>query len=233
MKDVSNKTIVALLAVALVVTVLGTVVSVNKLGELSGKFNLLSGAATTSASGLSNLTISQSTSITNQFSAIEFGSGYVTVPGPCVIDSNGVVNGSGNYCVGFNNPSSGFLLENTGNVNLSVNYTCSGSCTAASFIGGTSPVFQIWATDNLAAGQAGENVADTVASCANGPFSTTPAAVSAAGTWLCGNSSDYSLDSTDAQDAFVVDLNVSIPADAPTGSGVQTATFTFNALATG
>ena len=236
MKDVSNKTIVVLLAVALVITVLGTVVSVNKLSVLGGKFNLLSGASISSSSGVSNLSISQLTSITNNVVAIDFGSGYATAPGPCIIDSNGGMNRTNAYCAGFNNVSSGFLLENTGNIDLSVNYTCTGAtCTAASFVGGSSPVFTIWATANSVATQSGETGAtDTVATCGGiTSLNNTPTAVSTTGRWLCGNSTYYPFNFTDNFDAFVVDLNLSIPSDTPTGGGLKTATFTFSALATG
>jgi hypothetical protein len=46
MSEVSNRTIVALLAVALVITVFGTVVSVSKLNEMGERYAMLSGAAT-------------------------------------------------------------------------------------------------------------------------------------------------------------------------------------------
>ena len=134
----------------------------------------------------------------------------------------------------------GFLLENTGNTNLSVNYTCVGNCTGVLFVGGgTNPKFEIKTTANSVGGptQTGEtSTADTVASCVgfgfNGYNFTTYKDVSANGDWLCGNNTNFPLDFTDTQDAFVVDLNVSVPVDAPTGSQ-KSAIFTFNALATG
>jgi len=246
----SNKFIFMILAITLVLATAGTIVNVGKMYGLNQLG--LTGAATSSDTGTSTITIAQSTSITNNHATLQFGSGFVnsscTV---CNMDSNG----SANYecCGTFNRTNNlGFLLENTGNINLSINYTCSGSCTAAAFIGGTSPAFQIKATNNSNAGQSGEvSTADTLGvcdgdggaaggnptggSCSGGNCGlnfTIYKSVTAGGDWLCGNSTNFPLSFTDVKDAFVVDLNVSIPADASTGSE-KTATFTFNALATG
>ena len=232
----SNKTIFAVLAVTLMITVVGTAVNMGKIygfGYLG-----LTGAATTSAGGNATITISQSTSITNNFRTIQFGSGFVNSScSVCSMDSNG---GFSTACCGtFNQTNNlGFLLENTGNINLSVNYTCAGSCTANTFIGGTNPAFQMRTTNNSFVAQAGETMTtDTLGSCWNnltGGLNLTNnyTNITAAGNWLCGNGSNYALSFIDTHDAFVVDLNVSVPQDAPTGS-LQAANFTFNALATG
>ena len=226
----SNKTIFAILAVTLLITVAGTAINLSKIYRFNGG---LTGAASTSAIGSSTVTISQSTSITDDFGLIQFGTGFVNASCTvCVMDSNGIITQA---CCGTFNTSNnrGFLLENTGNVNLSVNYTCAGNCTAALFIGGTSPVFSIRTMNNSFAGQTGEvSTADTNPACFNLLNLTQYTAVSAAGAWLCGNNSIYPLDFTDSQDAIVVDLNVSVPVDAPTGSQ-KNASFTFNAQATG
>ena len=77
MEDVSNKTIVALLAIALVITVVGTVVSVSKLGGLGGKYSVLSGAATT-GSGTTSVTLAGTAAFVLDDAACNYGSGYVT-----------------------------------------------------------------------------------------------------------------------------------------------------------
>ncbi len=157
MADYSNRVIVALLAVALVVTV----VSVSKLNGLGGTYSYLTGAAVDSSqTGQTNITITATTSMTLGVQSINFGSGRVNAScNFCSMDSearflSGYSNGSntggynhwpaGNYgdrncCVGFNLVENGFLMENTGNVNLSVGYTCTGNCTRESFIGGSVP----------------------------------------------------------------------------------------------
>ncbi len=233
----TNKTIFAILLVTLVITVVGTSLNVSKLYDLG--YLGLTGAATSSAGGNATITISQSTSITNNFRTIQFGSGFVAAGcTSCSMDSNGGITTS--CCVGFNTSNNlGFLLENTGNINISVNYTCAGSCLASAFIGGTGPNFMIRTTNNTFAAQAGETgtLDGPLGSCWESFFrglnlSNNYTNVTAAGNWLCGNGSVFPLDFTDSQDAFVVDLNVSIPSDAPTGS-FKAANFTFNALATG
>ena len=235
MTNLSNKIIFVILAVALFISLSGTFVN---LSRMYGYGIDLTGAATAADSGNATITISQSTSITNNFDFIQFGSGFVnTSCTVCVMDTNGVI--TAGCCGTFNQSNNlGFLLENTGNVNLSVNYTCTGSCTAAQFIGGTNPAFQIKATNNSFAGQTGEaGTADTTGSCNNQFFSgfnitNYSVSVTTAGHWLCGNGSVFPLDYVDTKDAFVVDLNVSVPSDAPAG-GPRNATFVFNALATG
>lgn len=236
MVKLSNKAIFVILAVTLVIALTGTFVNMGRWYGLG--YPGLTGAATAADSGNATITISQSTSITNNFDFIQFGAGFVNASCTvCVMDTNGVITAA---CCGTFNQSNnlGFLLENTGNINLSVNYTCTGSCTAAQFIGGTNPAFQIRATNNSFAGQAGEvSTADTVGSCNNEFFrgfniTNYSVSVAAAGHWLCGNGSVFPLDFTDIQDAFVVDLNVSVPSDAP-AAAARNATFVFNALATG
>ncbi len=148
----SNRTIVALLAVALVITVIGTVVSVSKLNELGGTYNqltYLTGAAVDSSTGQTNITISSTTAMALYNGTMNFGSGRVNSScNICGMDSNNTimnyyVNGSitpsavgTGCCIGFNAVIAGFLIENTGNVNVSVGYTCAGNCTFTNFLGG-------------------------------------------------------------------------------------------------
>jgi hypothetical protein len=233
----SNK-IVFMLLIAVLATIAGLALIFTRLYGDLGRLDL-TGAATASAGGNVTLTIIQQTSITNQFQTIQFGSGFVNASCTvCYMDSNG--GGNLGCCGTFNFSNNlGFLLENTGGVNLSVNYTCAGSCTAATLIGGTGPNFQIRTTNNSFAGQAGESgTLDTEGSCWESNFrglnlSNNYTNVTAAGHWLCGNGSIYALDFASPRDAFVVDLNVSIPENAPAGTGFKAANFTFNALAVG
>ncbi len=78
MADVSNRTVVALLAVALVVTVVGTVVSVSKLSSLGGEYSFLTGAAT-SGTGTTSLTTDYEVGISIDDSSVSFGTGHVQV----------------------------------------------------------------------------------------------------------------------------------------------------------
>lgn len=253
---ISNTTITILLVIALALTLTGSFLSLSTLAPFKNAYLSLTGAATTSASGTSTLTISSSTSITNNVASIAFGSGYTNASGCaddlCKMDSNGQHNQSGRCCVGFTNVTSGFLLENTGNINISVNYSCDGSCTAAEFIGGTAPNFSMRVFSTFLSNQSGGAAADTTASCtgffdrifngwnisagglitANTPEGRYIEIGSNQNRTLCGNTSHFALNFADSSDEAVIDINVSIPADAPTGAQ-KTATFTFNAISSG
>ena len=186
MMDASKRMIVGLLVIALALTFISTVMNVNKLNQLGATFNLLTGAATSTGTGQTNLTITSTTSLTNQNQNINFGSGRVNQS--CnfcgLVGSDGYVNFFSNgsnitsgstCCVSFTDPSNinAFLLENTGNVNISVGYTCSGNCTHATFLGGTRAPgmggIEIMIGPNNQAAETGEQGStDTSPSCQGG-----------------------------------------------------------------
>ncbi len=195
MNDISNRSIVALLAVALVITVIGTAVSVSKLDGLQNRYNVLTGAVTSSSSsGQTNITITSTTEITLGNSNMNFGTGRVNATcSQCSMDSNrsvsnvytnqstvggNIATDDRNCCLSFSAVSSGFLIENTGNVNVSVGYTCAGNCTRSSFIGGSfaGPIargnsngLDIKITPQVTRSEAGEQgTTDITASCVGG-----------------------------------------------------------------
>jgi hypothetical protein len=244
----NKNTMIGLLAVALVFSIGGTFVLLEA--------NSLTGAATATATGQVNLSITSTTAVTAQIAIIDFGSGYVEGGDECAMDSNGQHNQTGTTCIGFTNVTDGFYLENTGNFNISVNYSCNGNCTANEFIGGTSPAFELRVTNAFQRnGSAQTN--DTSTSCYayndgssaavfNG-WNLSTGGVAAVGSFerqylsidtypnatLCGNTTHFPLSPTNTYDAGVIDINVSIPLDAPGTSANSTATFTFNAISSG
>ena len=195
MQEISNRTIMGLLFLALFLTIASTVIGVSKLNRLGGVYNLVTGAPSFSF-GETNVTISSITALTligGNGTAINFGTGFINSScNFCQMDSNsifvsGYSNGSNlsgafqtQCCTTFTTPSAGFLLENTGNTNLSVGYTCSGNCTFANFIGGTrgeitkvgstgGSGLEFKVTSNNIASQGGEEgILDTAASCRGG-----------------------------------------------------------------
>ena len=265
MTEVSNKTIVALLAIALVITIGGTMISISKLSKLSGNIGILTAAATGGSGGNATVTIQSVTRISNsaQNASIGFGSGYLNGSGSCSVcrlDTNGIVDNA-TCCIGFNTHVRGWLLENTGNENVSVNWSCAGSCAPELFLG-TGADFEFKVTPNSVAAQDNEQgaLADTSASCrgiqgAGGAevfpnpgwnvTNTTTANVryvnavyvgitgASPGGWLCGNSSHYPLQPNDDQDAAVIDLNITLTAATQGTGAAKTATFTFTAGSTG
>ena len=252
--------------VLLVVGVAMMFTLLNKVHELTGG-SFLTGAVTSSTTGQTNVTVTATTSITIGSQQINFGSGYVNKSCDyCVMTSRAsenmsiYSNGSNiehlNCCVGFNLPMTGFLIENTGNVNVSVGYTCSGNCTHSSFIGGNRASsmagLEFRVIDNYQMSQLGEQGGlDTSRSCFGGgaydrhtrwnitnETSYTNSAFSAinryfplspAGHWICGNYTHSPLSAINTEDAGVFDVNVTVPADA-IGTGVRSSfTLTFNA----
>jgi hypothetical protein len=273
-KEIPNVFILVLVSIALGITIVGTIISVTKIVDFD---DLFTGAVTTT--GQVNLTIASSTSLTNQNATVSFGSGRVNSSCAfCQMDSNDIrtelfsngTNRSGNTCcVSFQQVTSGFLLENTGNTNLSVGYTCSDptggtNCTPTGFVGGTffpgTHGIQIKITSNSDAGQAGETGSSDVSpSCIGGGTiinttswnisnasaygysarsnagygEATYVAMSPVGHWLCGNATSYPLSSDNSFDAAVLDLNLTVPADAPATGIENSFTLTFNATSPG
>lgn len=186
MVEVSNRLLILLLLVAISIAALGTIVGLNNLVGLPGGESWLSSAAVSTATGDVNLSISAVTSLSNQRAIIDFGAGYVNAScNFCQMDSNAVTtslysNGSNfsslpQCCTSWNSTgqNAGFLLENTGNVNISVGYTCTGNCTFDTFIGGVRAPgmggVEIKATSNSVAAQSGEvGGTDSSLSCVGG-----------------------------------------------------------------
>ena len=135
MTDISNKTLAALLIVAIAIGFVG----------------LLSFKPTTTGAydetGTARVNITEQVSIILDTTSLDFGDGWVNKSAAsCSINSStGEIESSN--CVGFSAPPTGFILRNDGNTNVSV--TLNGS-TAADFIGGTSPEYKFLSQDNEA-----------------------------------------------------------------------------------
>ena len=135
MADFSNKTIATLLVVAIIISISGTLISLQKLSNLG-----VSGFAT-SGTGVANLTISSSRSITVTTNLIDFGSGYPATSETCVMESNRT--SAPANCIGTTNapikwsdsslPAPYFIINNTGNINTNVTFNASAD--ASTWIG--------------------------------------------------------------------------------------------------
>jgi hypothetical protein len=240
--------LISVLTIALILSITGTFL------VLKGD-NFLTGAATASSTGQVNLSITSTTAITAHLSTVDFGSGYVDGDF-CDMTSDSQQNMTGATCIGFTNVTDGFYLENTGNFNISVNYSCNGNCTANELIGGTNPAFEI-RVKNAFTRNGSSQTNDTSPSCnayndgssahVFGGWNLSIGGPINAGRYegiyqdvgalqnatLCGNTTHFPLSPTNAYDAGVIDINLSIPGDAPGTSANSTATFTFNAISSG
>ena len=136
--EISNKMLAWFVVAAVVVSIFGTVISLNKLN----KTNSLTGFATSNTTGTANVAITTQTVLRFVISAVDFGSGQINTSGGyynCTMginDSNPgtIIKSAG--CIGFNTTvGSTFQLQNAGTTYLNV--TLNFSKNAADFIGGT------------------------------------------------------------------------------------------------
>src|SRR3989344_1890239 len=227
----SKNLVLSLLVLALVITVISTAVSFSKVEELNLALSSITGAVVTNTSiATTTLTVQSATAVYNYVPTIAFGSGYVhSTCSACGFDTfNGTRGNDGasvlnsTCCVSFNNVSSGFLLENVGNTNVTLNMSCTGSCNASYFLGnGTGTLFQFSvnnASNNGETNSSRDTVTDTATSCGpNGwnysEWTDMNVDNNGVGFDLCGGSAStkyyYGAEST--KDAVVVDLKVKFP----------------------
>lgn len=230
MGDVSNKTIVALLAVALVVTVVGTVVSVNKLGQLGGSYSTITGAATDSGTTSLNLAGTAGVTVTN--STVNMGAGYVNTSylnatfstnwsdaewnetiGTWVNTTNPFV---GNRSINNDNTTGALVIENTGTVPIQLNIST--GTTAEGWLcngcGSTSARLEVKATVLDEAGCTGNLAGQFTNFLSHNTGNST-------GLTLCSE-----MNFADASDTVAAWFNVTVPNDASSGDHVLTLTIT-------
>lgn len=207
--DISNKTLAMLLVAAVVVSLAGTIISLNKLSSLS-----TTGYAT-STTGTANVQVNTSASIRFAVSSLNWSSGSVNstlgAPLNCTLIV-GLANSAG--CIGFTQVTNPLVLENDGNLPVKVELATDKS--AATFIGG-----------NAAGGpQFMYNVSNNESdSCYTTPTPTayfTDVNTTSTGTQICDT-----LDFKDANDTLKIYVKINIPYDVT--AGVKQAIFTATA----
>src|SRR3989344_1298754 len=249
----SKNLVLSLLVLALVITVISTAVSFSKVEELNLALSSITGAVVTNTSiATTTLTVQSATAVYNYVPTIAFGSGYVhSICSACGFDTfngtrgnEGATTTNSTCCVSFNNVSNGFLLENVGNTNVTLNMSCSGHCNATAFLGnGTGLEFQFRVNNGSDTGTTNssrDTVTDTATSCGPSGWNysawTDMLGNSSGGQFdLCGGSEStkYFYGSESTKDAVVVDLKIKIPSDIVTTGGAKTATITFKAESSG
>ena len=221
MDDISNRTLALLLVVAIVVSLTGTWISFFRLEQLGRYLPGITGAATDTSEGSISLTISAITEVNFTTASIAWGTGAVDVgANACDIDSDGET-GSNNNCTSdpFDSVTTGLVLENVGNKNVTLNISC--GKTAASLLGGTGPSYS-WNvtesdTDSCSGGLHRSTVSDT-----NVSFT----ACTSTQTYVCNETGSGFL-FNDTKDEFTFHIRLHIPSDSV--SGVLTDTITAHA----
>jgi len=193
--QVSNKTLAMFLVAAIVVSIAGTLIGLNKIGSIG---------TTGYATGTANLTIYTNSSIrfAAGFEGANWGSGTITAGTNCSLETDG---GNTGGCENFTTVSNDLVIENDGNTFLEVNL--SANETAATLLPGClePPLFQFNATKN------------ETTSCETGATDmnynlTTWSQFNLNGSILCTN-----LSFEDTKDSIGLALNVTIPYTCTTG----------------
>jgi len=209
MEEISNKTLAILLIGAIVISLGGTLISLNRLARIR-----IPGITGFGITATLDVEIKDTTEVNWTTPAIDWGDGTVVIGKRCELNSYDASFDAANCTVtdGFSPDTDGLVLENTGNKNVSLNISTGKN--AAAFIGGDSPVYQWNATELEGATTCAEDADFTV------------------GTWYDSNSTSKKICTNfqcdNDHDRIQFDVKVEIPDDA---FGVKSDTIT--ATATG
>ena len=138
MEEISNKTLAILLIAAIVISLGGTLISLNRLARI--RIPDITGFTIGATVGVN---ISETTEVNWTTSSIDWGTGTVVGGKRCTLNSYAAPDAAN--CTSFSTDSDGLVLENIGNKNVSLNISC--GTDADGFIGGTSPVYKWNATE--------------------------------------------------------------------------------------
>jgi hypothetical protein len=207
--DINNKTLATLLVIAIIVSIGGTLISLNRLSKFGG-FGV-TGFATEGTAKV-NLSVTSASGITVT-QAIDFGSGYATTSTNCTMESNLTSGSRGANCNGewaneITDAAKRYIIvQNTGNTQG--NLTINASANASSWI---SAVPADWAQAFYAAinPTADDGCADT-----NQTIAWTALTTSASP--LCANSSKTAFQYGVGHDKLWIAAKVNVPADATPG----------------
>jgi hypothetical protein len=198
----SENTLLALAIAAVLVAAVGAGFTYSSIA--SYKETWFTGFVT--STGTANLTVITSAAINFTTNNINWGAGRVNLgaTNATLITIPQINNSGGNWT----NVTSGFVIENIGNVNVTL-WLKTGK-TAATFIGGTNPQYQFNVT-NIEAKSCTNRSAFNLNVFYD--VNTTDTGVGAEGTWVCSNFSYV-----DSLDEVRIDLKVVVPSDSLTGA---------------
>ena len=217
--EFSNKTLAWFVLAAILVSLSGTLISLNHIGNGVTGF-----AADSNKTGYANVTVSTTTTLNFAVSGIDFGTGSVAASGNYVCNmsnfNNTEINKSQPGCELFNNvtPANGWLqLENAGNtrINISLNF----STDAYGFIGGGQLAPVMLPKLRFKIGNNGsETTSCNVATDLNNTFTNWTDVVNATKFNVClGNNGLLAPDTTDS---LAIGINITIPFDAPAAAKI-------------
>ena len=204
--EISNKTLAWLVMATIIVSIGGTIISLNKLEQG------IAGYATSNATGTASVTVSTQTVLrfAAGTSSMDFGTGSADSSSgnhTCNMSVNGSTGLNTNQfgCNGFNSAVTGgaFVLENAGTTLMNV--TLNFSSNASTFIGGVNyaPLLQYAISEN------------ETGSCGaiNATLMGWTSVVQQAVIPICTN-----LNFSDTRDSLMIGIKIAVPEDAPTGA---------------
>lgn len=233
MNEISNRTVVILLIATVVISLGGTFIS---LSAINNRLSALGLAPITGFALIPNATatVTVQTFASIKFSqpSVAFGSGYVDVAAGynnCTLSTlDSDQEGANSGCLGFVNVSNGFTIENDGNTNLSVELYSNVSATDFIEIG--SALFLWNVTVNESGSCVNKSGTDRLAVEPNttddgcgGETSDCGAIFESVDSYVgSANKKNIcpSLLFEDSFDALNIDINISIPSDAPPGDKI-------------
>ncbi len=217
MSEVSNKTLSVLLIGAIIVSLGGTLISLNKINGVM-RMQTITGMVGYDK-GMANLSIQSQASLIFTNDVVNFGSGYVSTTSNCTNCTMNTTGYQSMCCRGdwLTAPTSGLLLQNVGNepMNVQMVITKNGS----TLIGGTNTSLNNASLEykiteaSARAGQGG----DTAASCGGAwrpDFSAGwnyTRIVEDQQFYICGTGATYPFLPDDTQDEVVIDVQVRVP----------------------
>lgn len=211
--ELSNKTLALILVVATSISLVGTILTIDRISGIT-PYRVTTGRALTDTA-TSNFSINGSINIVFLTNLVDFGLGQVNTSGlhNCTLNTtgpgmlNGATNGIPNLnCTGFYNSVAPLVVQNQGTANVSLNLTF--NATPAQWIGGTNPAYSFRPSWN-------ETGACGVANFNN----ATVNAVTTAGNYSVCNYTGTApmFNWVSSNRTLNIDLGMRIPQDAPPG----------------
>jgi hypothetical protein len=215
MSELSNKTIVILLVVALVISIGGTLLSLNKVNQITGMIT---------SAGNVTLTITSLSSVNVTVKTVNFGSGYVDAAcNNCTMDTLGSIDTA--CCKVFSvTGQTGLVVENSGNTNLSI--LANFDRAALAFLGGSiaPPKFKMMVLNNESGScvNSTDSIIGTIIGAGiNETYRSVFADVVTGDNLIC-----RVLTPDQTNDTIRLHFNVTVPGNAPAKAGNSTVTIT-------
>jgi hypothetical protein len=221
MAEISNKTLAVLLVGAIVVSLMGTLISLQRLSDLSPRGGQITGFATTNATGTVQVTVNTGASLAVRRN-INFGS---VTPNSTGFNISSDFNGPESNDCSTVGACSGLEIENDGNARI--NLTMNSSSNASDLIGGTNPIMSFYVANGNSSATGASSRPDSsctnINSTLNVPWQNFQKNTNYV---LCySNNGLGGMWFNESNDTMTVEFNLTIPNDA--AEGAKTATIMF------